>query len=471
MRGAKALVGAFGAICALAPAAGLAAELPAAANSSAPADQSKSSECSAYGSKFFKLGDSGFCGRAGYDIMGFVAKDFAQTDVALVGQRLPSNVYAAGVPILYYYNKSFASETDNPYPGIDAQVNFVAMRQTDYGGLIGYVNLRTAGQLQDSGDGSGGLTWVANNAVNGSLAQGLIDQAWVRLGGLEVGIQPSMFGFARWGYSISPGYSSLVNTPAISLTYRDDNIAGSSNSVSASIALEDPSRREMADGVLADYAGGAAYRPDVVAQARFGSPNILLHIGGVLHEIQDAAAWDCCLSSEHKALGGAATAGGEYRVKWSNVFGPAAGDTYGRLLVQLAAARGAMGYLGIPFFATDYVASGDGDIHLTEGYSMVASYEHLWTPTLKSSVTYSLFSTSEASNVELLAPNEPMWFDVKIHGALLQGGIEDMVQPGLTVGGEAGYTWTSATGEYAGAASAPIGVRFPDLAAYVRKVF
>jgi hypothetical protein len=471
MRGAKSLLGALGAICALAPAAASAAELPAAANPGASADSSKSSECSAYGSKFFKLGDSGFCGRAGYDIMGFAAKDFAQTDIALVGQRLPSSAFAAGVPILYYYNKDFSSQTRDPYPGIDAQTSFVAMRQTDYGGLIGYVNLRVAGQLQDGGDGSGGMSWVANNAVNGSMLQGLVDQAWVRLGGLEVGIQPSMFGFARWGYSISPGYSSLVNTPAISLTYRDDNIAGSSNSVSASIALEDPSRREMADGVLANYAGGSAYRPDVVAQARFGSPSILLHIGGALHEIQDAAAWDCCDSSEHKALGGAATAGGEFRVKWSNVFGPAAGDTYGRLLLQVAAARGAIGYLGIPFFATDYVASGDGDTHLTEGYSAVASYEHLWTPTLKSSITYSLFSTSEASAAELLAPNVPMWFDVKIHGALLQGGIEDMVQPGLTVGGEAGYTWTTATGDYAGAASAPLGVRFPDIAAYVRKVF
>ena len=66
-----------------------------------------------------------------------------------------------------------------------------------------------------------------------------------------------MFGFARWGYSISPGYSSLVNTPAVSYTYRVDNVAGSNNSVSASVALEDPSRRDMADGVLADY--GATY--------------------------------------------------------------------------------------------------------------------------------------------------------------------------------------------------------------------
>jgi hypothetical protein len=468
MRGAKAGLGALGAICALAPATGFAAELPAATNTpGAPQSQAKPGECSGYGSAFFKLGDTGFCGRAGYDVMAFGAKDFANSDIALVGQRLPSIAFAAGVPILYYYNKSFAAQTKDPYPGVDAQLNFVAMRQTDYGALIGYVNLRAAGQLQNNGYGDFG--YVANNSVNGSVLQGLVDQAWVRLGGLEVGIQPSMFGFARWGYSISPGYSSLVNTPAVSYTYRDENIAGSTNSVSASIALEDPSRRQMADGVLADY--GATYWPDVVGQVRFGSPNVLLHLGAALHEIHDVAALDCCLSPEHTLWGAAVTAGGEYRIKWSDMFGPAAGGAYGRLLMQVAAARGAIGYLGIPFFATDYVTGGDGAIDLTTGYSAVASYEHLWTTTLKSSLTYSIFETSEASQVELLAPNVPMSFDVKMRGELLQGGIEDMLQPGLTIGAEAGYTWTTATGNYAGASSAPLSVGFPNVAAYVRKYF
>jgi hypothetical protein len=468
MRGAKALFGAIGAICAMAPAAVLAADAPVAgAAPAASTDPSKAPECAGYGTGFFKLGDTGFCAKAGYDVMGFAAKDFASHDIGLVGQRLPSNAYLAGVPILYYYDKSFSKQTSAPYPGVDAQVNFVAIRQTDFGELIGYVNVRAAGQLQKNESGDWGYS--ANNSVNGSIAEGLVDQAWIRLGGFEAGIQPSMFGFARWGYSISPGYSSLVNTPAVSYTYRDDNIAGSHNSVSASIALEDGSRRDMGDGVLANY--GKTYRPDIVAQARFGTPNLLLHVGGALHEIHDVAAWNCCYSPDHTLWGVAATVGGEYRVKWSNVFGPAAGDTYGRLLLQFAASHGAIGYLGIPFFATDYVVNGDGDVKETAGYSAVASYEHLWTPTLKSSITYSIFGTSEASNMELLGPNMPMWFDVKVHGALLQGGVEDMVQPGLTIGAEAGYTWTTATGSYAGTASAPLSVGFPNVAAYVRKFF
>ena len=46
-----------------------------------------------------------------------------------------------------------------------------------------------------------------------------------------------------------------------------------------------------------------------------------------------------------------------------------------------------------------------------------------------------------------------------------------MVQPDLMVGLEAGYTWTTANGTYAGALAAPLQVGFPAVAVYVRKVF
>ena len=470
MRGAKALFGAIGAICAIAPAAGFAADTPAAAAAragrDAEAEQGVRMRRLRHGILQARRLRASAAGPAttSWDSPPRISPSH---DIGLVGQRLPSSVYAAGVPILYYYDKNFSKQTDDPYPGVDAQVNFVAMRQTDYGALIGYVNLRAAGQLQDNENGD--LRYVANNAVNGSILQGLVDQAWVRLGGLEVGIQPSMFGFARWGYSISPGYSSLVNTPAVSYTYRVDNVAGSNNSVSASIALEDRSRRDMDDGVLADY--GRTYGP--TSSRRRGSDRRTCCCTSAAR----------CMRSTTRPPGTAAIrpttrCGAPRRRQAANIASSGATCSARRRATHTAAscsrarlARGAIGYLGIPFFATDYVVGGDGDLHETTGYSAVASYEHLWTPTVKSSVTYSIFGTSEASNMELLGPNEPMWFDVKVRGALLEGGIEDMVQPGLTIGAEAGYTWTTATGNYAGASSAPLSVSFPNVAAYVRKFF
>ena len=78
MRGVKPLFGAIVALCALTPLAGVAADAPAkTATSASEAAPNPNAECGVYGSKFFKLGDSGFCGKAGYDVMVFGAKDFA----------------------------------------------------------------------------------------------------------------------------------------------------------------------------------------------------------------------------------------------------------------------------------------------------------------------------------------------------------------------------------------------------------
>ena len=100
------------------------------------------------------------------------------------------------------------------------------------------------------------------------------------------------------------------------------------------------------------------------------------------------------------------------------VFGASAGDMYGRLMLQGAVARGAIGYLGIPFFATDYVADADGAIHPTLGYSadrilrasVDADFEEL----------VDLFDISAPRRLpawKSLAPGVPMWFDVKVRGS------------------------------------------------------
>ncbi len=471
MRRGAAIYVAMAALGTLAAPQARSADLPGAA--AAAAEKKGATDCTVYGAKFFALGDTGFCAKFGLDLMGFVAKDFAKQDIAMVGQRLPSASYGAGPPILYYYKKDFGEQTRNPYPGLDAQASFMAARQTDLGPLVAFVNLQLAGQVQNYGDET---RYIANNSVDGSIFKGMFDQAWVRLGGLEAGIQPSMFGFARWGYTVTPGYSSLVDTPAVSYTYRIDDIPAKGEAATVSVAIEDPDRRDMADGALSEY--GSVRWPDFVAQARFGGPSFLFHIAGAAHEIRDRAAADCCGASVGEAWGGAGTLASELHVKWSDVFGDAAAGMYGRLMIQGAVARGAIGYLGVPFFATDYVADADGAIHMSQGYSAIVSYEHLWTPTLKSSLTYSLFETSQTSGAALLSPGlpplipaVPMWFDVKVHGSELQAGIEDMVQPDLMIGFEASYTWTSAHGAYAGAAAAPLDVSFPAVAAYVRRVF
>ena len=88
MRGAKARLGAIAAICALAPAAGFAAEVPAAPDKPASAahNQAKPTDCAGYGAGFFKLGDTGFFyhSNEGKAIVGIVERNVDRKTVALI---------------------------------------------------------------------------------------------------------------------------------------------------------------------------------------------------------------------------------------------------------------------------------------------------------------------------------------------------------------------------------------------------
>ena len=112
-----------------------------------------------------------------------------------------------------------------------------------------------------------------------------------------------------------------------------------------------------------------------------------------------------------------------------DVFGQSAADTYGRFLFNGAYTNGALSYLGIPRFGTDYVSDVDGKIVKTRAYAAVASYEHVWKPNFKTTLSYSVYSLhSDMKNV-----------DYRVKGSLAQFGAEYMPVPGLMVGTEVNY--------------------------------
>jgi len=422
---------------------------------------------------FFAIGETGFCGTVHGQVMEFLGKDFATSDVGFVTQRLPSLRSAPGgltletaAPILFYYNKDVSYQTFGLYPGTDSMVNFLTFRETDLGTLSTFVNARLVGRLERDSYGQ----YFSFSQIDGSAWMGAADQAWVQLAGLRVGIQPSLFGFSRVGYAVTPGYSSILTTPAISYTQRFDHIMGSPYSASLSISAEDPSRREYADGMLARYASPRA--PDIVGQTRVGMPGILIHFSGVLHQIRDESADLCCNAPIVSTHGWAASVGGEVRWKWSQLIGDLGGDFYGKVMVSAAGGQGALGYLGIPFMGLDYVASSTGVIQRSPGESLIVSYEHLWMPTLKSSLTFSWFQTYLQSAPETILPwAPPLGFETSVRGSRLQASLETMPAPGLTLGLESAYTWSDANGQYNNLPAAPVVVGFPNLVAYIKKAF
>ena len=80
---------------------------------------------------------------------------------------------------------------------------------------------------------------------------------------------------------------------------------------------------------------------------------------------------------------------------------------YGRVMLSAAYADGALSYLQVPFFNVDYIADQDGTIRRSKGFSAVVAYEHLWTPTLKSTLSYSYYRTGVTTglaNINAVVP-------------------------------------------------------------------
>lgn len=433
---------------------------------------------------FFLIGNTGICAAIHGSATGFMGKDGATSDVAFTSQRLPSMrrgldgklMLSASTPMLYYYNNPLvANQTAQPYAGMDSMLNFLAFRDTDYGTVSAFVNARLYARTATDYSGTNRITL---NQIEGNYWRGATDQAWVQFEGLRVGIQPSLFSFSRTGYTYMPGYQSYLNTPGVSYTKRFDNIFPSlvrNLGASLSVAVEDPRMRRYQDGVLARY--NYTQYPDIVGQARIGTPAFLIHVSGAMHQIRDVAAYTYTGPSAQRnsTWGWAASVAGEYRWKWSNFFGKRAGETYGKAMVAVAGSQGALAYLGIPYMALDYVSDSYGALQRSSGQSLLASYEHLWTPLFKTAVTGAVFQTfmqSAPEDLGLMARLPAFGFSNQVRGQRVAGNAEYWMGDGWALGVDVGYTWTTVNGQYSmGGRGKPIVADFPNGMTYMRKAF
>ena len=421
---------------------------------------SDAAPCQAFGPGFFSTGFLPFCAKAGVDLRVGFNKDFAARDLALASLRLPtlSDPNRASVPALVYYKNDYRDRTKYIRPSADAQAYLTLAAQTDYGPVVGFINLHASG------------AWVFNghpafetNATTRGAVQNVVDQASLKFAGFTAGIYPSFFNFTQPGYSFSGGYASSRKTLLLGYTQRIGNFAA------ISLALEDPSRRTTFEGTLANAA--PARLPDVVGQLRLGSPSAFLHLSGAWHQIRDRAAQDCCNAAISTKSAFASAVGAEYRTKWSDVFGAAAGDTYGRVMVTAAYSKGALSYLGIPYFALDNVTEASGLIHRTTAFSAIVAYEHVWTPALKSTVTFSIYRAAMHSSPSDLGNGNLFNFAYRVRGSQLQVGTEYMIRPDVMIGAELSEVWDKARGRYVGLRGAPLKVALPNALIYLRKTY
>jgi len=423
--------------------------------------------CARYGPKARELGNSGICAFAGGVVMGYVFKEFTDVDIGMIGQRIPVPYLGAGLPMAYYFKKDVSPQTEKIGFGALAMADLMLVSKSRAGLFRGYIRASFDGRSEYDDDGKLGLSLPK---IDDSYYYGAINEAWVQFNGLKVGIQPSLFGFNRVPSILNPTYTSEITTAAASFTI------GYAPNFSISVSAEDGGRRNYSEGILSRERSELD-KPDWVGLVRYAKGNSLYHFSVARHKATDTVMRDFIGGEATDVSGWAAAAGFQTKIDWSKYLGDAYADNPGRLSLTVAAAEGAMGYLGIPFFAPDYVVSSSGTVERSTGWSAVAAYEHIWAPRWKSTLSYSMFSVNMGSPGEAIIPPEfnmpaPMVdFDITVTGSVLQGGVEHMLSPGLTAGLEVGYTWTKAEGSYAGDKARDLEVSYPHVGIYLRRSF
>ena len=423
--------------------------------------------CAKYRGNAVALGQTGICAIAGASIMGYVFKEFTDVDIGMIGQRIPLPYMNAGLPVAYYFEKDVSSQTKNVGFGALATADLMLVGKSQAGLFRGYIRASFDGRSEYDDDG--GLS-LRLPKIDDSYYYGALNEAWVQFNGLKVGIQPSLFGFNRVPSILNPTYTSEVTTAAASFTI------GYAPNFSVSISAEDGSRRNYSEGILSRESSSLG-NPDWVGLVRYASGNSLYHFSAASHEAEDNVMRDFAGGRSAQVDGWAAAAGFQTKIEWDKYLGDAFARNPGRLSITAAVAEGAMGYLGVPFFAPDYVVSGGGAVERSTGWSAVAAYEHIWAPAWKSTLSYSLFSVNMQSPSESMLPVEldvpvPTFdFDITVTGSVLQAGLEHMLAPGVTAGLEVGYTWTEAEGRYAGDKARDLAVGYPHVGVYLRRWF
>ncbi|MCA0422291.1 MAG: porin [Proteobacteria bacterium] len=365
--------------------------------------------CPEYGPGFIRLPGTDVCLKTTIDLIAEVRADMAEKDLYIETTRVLGN------PVAFYDKLKFDRDADRTTSRVDPRMGFMTVTKVIETPLITYFSWRFSPTL------------TAANARGGERFDHTahVDQAWIKAAGYTAGRHPSFFDFSP-GYTYMGGYASQRTLNLFAYTH----LFGKSGSLSVSV--EDANERRTADGVWSAYAGQRM--PDIVAQARYLPSWGIIHGSAALHQINDGL-------TAKTGYGYALSSGVEYRQKWADLFGPGTTDTYGRFLLSGAYTRGALDYLGIPRFGTDYVVDVDGRMEQTKGFSAVFSYEHIWRPNFKTTLSYSVF------NVSSKVPD----FEFHARGSVAQVGAEYMPVPGLMIGAELDYYRDSVRGTFFGA--------------------
>jgi len=258
-----------------------------------------------------------------------------------------------------------------------------ARSQTEYGTLRSYI---AAGWQETNND------WAANATY--------APRAFVQWAGFTAGRAQSFFDF----YS-TPAYSNTTNVLGSDTGGQGDTVfaytAQFGNGLSATVSAEDQTQRTT--GYFGTATAGRQW-PDFVANLRLDQAWGSAQVMGAVHQVRTNGAF-----ANVDDVGWAAGVGVQVNLPMLGQ-----GDT---LATQFTYAKGALNYVGsgLSAFAItsgtttafgpafDGVITGVDTLDLTEGWSVVAGYQHRWNANWRTSLygTYGAIMYNDAASVVL----------------------------------------------------------------------
>ncbi|MFI5409107.1 porin [Kaistia sp. UC242_56] len=279
----------------------------------------------------------------------------------------------------------------------EVSIQATASSVTEYGNLTGFIDMRAkTGNVRGEGD--------VTDYINASTNSAYVDSAYLELGPLKAGYFTSLFDFGR-GYNDTGMFGSDSTTDHIQLTY-------AVNGFGLAISVEDARDRNafgQINGFVSDndplnplagdyYQGGQDNIPDIVAAVTYASGIFSAKLAGAwTHQAASLGGGDGSQGNPftYDAKDGWAVGGG-LEIALDNF---SAGD---RFFVSAAYGDNANSYTGLAGGTSvagfiGPVASVDAATATGTSWSALASYKHVWTPQVWSSLSggYANFSGSD----------------------------------------------------------------------------
>jgi len=294
------------------------------------------------------------------------------------------------------YNRIFPNSAwANFYSEVSLQLT--GSSATEYGALTGFLDVR----VQTGNDGS--FSESLTQATNSAQKTAYIDSAYLRLGPLQAGYYTSLFDFGR-GYTDTGAFGSDSTTDHIAVNYaaggfglslsvedqRDRGTAGSIPLTSHLAVIYVPQGAGLPYDVYADTSwaeGGSDNFPDIVAAATYASGIFSAKLAGayVNHAIDRSGTGTLADPFTFTGVDGFAV-GGSAEFALDRV---SPGD---RLFFSAAYGDNANSFTGISGNTAvaglaGFQALGQADVAEGASWSALASYKHVWSPSLWSAVS------------------------------------------------------------------------------------